>query len=96
MVRIVPHLYGQIGVDIGLTVMLMLLAYQLPRLAGAYALKRILGSVMTVKRLGHIMPKAGYLEWCAVASVPLISFAVIMIAKNSGGMVPVWLRLVGL
>jgi hypothetical protein len=96
---VVPHLpnvYAQMGMDAALTLVLMGLAYQFPRLAGAFALKRILGSVMPVNRIRSIMPKAGYLEWCAVAAVPLISAAFIMIAKNSGALVPAWMAWIGL
>lgn len=92
----VPNVWAELGVDLGIMVILLGAAYQLPRIAGSYALKRLLGGVMEMDKVRGLMPKAGRMEWIAVGTVPAIMAACILVAKITGGVVPAWLHLFGL
>lgn len=92
----VGNIWGQIALDLALTLIFMAVAFFLPRLAGAVALRQRLGDVLKSSTFSALIPRAGKLEWMAVTLVPLTTAALIYMAKINGGVTPAWLHLVGL
>lgn len=83
--------YGAMGAEAGITVTLMVLAFYAPRWAGARALRRVLGQVITPQYLHRLLPRPGALEWVGIGTIPLIMLGIALLTFPLGLTPPPWL-----